>query len=189
MNNTALLGGFRNAAQDSAFAYRAALEAMSQPGQIRKVVGASAPAPLSAAAAVLVLTLCDQTTPLHLAGAHDCKDLRDWVTFHTGAPLVGAAEAAFALGTWAALLPVDRFAIGLADYPDRSATLIIEMPAITASGMVLRGPGIETSAQLSLPEIAAFTANRAHFPRGFDAFITAGDLIAGLPRSTIVEAL
>lgn len=189
MTPDALLGGFANAPVQSAHAFRACLDALARPGRLQSLTGATPPAPLSVAAGVLALTLCDRTTPVHLAGAHDCAALRDWITFHTSAPLVGAEEAVFAIGTWGALQPVDRFAIGQPDYPDRSATLIIEMPSLGATGPRLTGPGIKESAQLSLPEIAAFRANRALFPLGFDCFFTAGVQVAGLPRSTIVEAV
>ena len=37
------------------------------------------------------------------------------------------------------------------------------------------------------PEIAAFQANRRRFPLGFDTYLTCGDRLAGLPRSTKVE--
>jgi alpha-D-ribose 1-methylphosphonate 5-triphosphate synthase subunit PhnH len=144
---------------------------------------------MSPAAGALLLTLCDGTTPLHLAGAHDCAAVRDWVTFHCGAPLVAAEKASFALGNWDALQPVGRFAIGLPDYPDRAATLLVETDRLDPQGAQLCGPGIESQALLSLPEIAAFQANRALFPQGFDCFFTCGDRIAALPRSTIVEAL
>lgn len=188
MTHAALQGGFADAPIASAHAFRAALAALSQPGTLHQVVGAEPPAPMSVAAGVLLLTLVDATTPLHLAGAHDCQTLRDWITFHTGAPLVSADAAAFALGTWQALRPLDRFGVGLPDYPDRGCTLIVEMPVITASGARLTGPGIAREAHLSLPEVAAFAANHARFPLGFDAFLTAGATIAGLPRSTKVEA-
>jgi alpha-D-ribose 1-methylphosphonate 5-triphosphate synthase subunit PhnH len=92
------------------------------------------------------------------------------------------------LGTWDALQPLDRFPIGRPDYPDRSVTLIVEMPGLAATGAVLRGPGIKAAARLSLPEIAAFQDNRQRFPQGFDCFLTAGDRLAGLPRSTRVES-
>lgn len=187
MTPEALTGGFADAPIQSAQAFRAAMEALARPGRIETVRGAMPPAPLSVAAGVLVLTLCDPTTPVHLAGAHDCQSVRDWITFHTGAPFAAAPEASFAIGTWAALTPVSRFAIGLPDYPDRSATLIVEMAALTAQGPRLTGPGIQGAARLSLPETAAFAANRALFPLGFDAFLTAGDRLAGLPRSTRVE--
>lgn len=179
-------GGFTAPAPQSAHAFRAILDALARPGNIHTLQGAAPPAPLSPAAGAVLLTLCDATTPLHLAGAHDCPALREWITFHCAAPLVAAKDAMFALGTWAALCPVTRFAIGLPDYPDRAATLIVEMPDLAATGAQLRGPGIETSAQLNLPETAAFRANRAQFPLGFDCLFTAGSSIAGLPRSTIV---
>ncbi len=184
----ALTGGFADAPVQSARAFRAVLDALSQPGVIVMLAGAAPPAPLSAAAGVLVLTLVDGTTPLHLAGGHDTPALRDWITFHTGAPLVGPAEAVFVIGIWEALQPVSRFAIGRADYPDRAASLIVEMPRLEASGARLTGPGIATEAHLSLPEVAAFQANRALFPLGFDTYLTCGSRLAGLPRSTRVEA-
>lgn len=187
MTPDALLGGFSDAPVQSAHAFRAMLEALSRPGVIATLAGATPPAPLSVAAGVLLLTLCDRTTPVHLAGAHDCAALRDWITFHCGAPLVGAADAQFVIGTWDALQPVTRFAIGLPDYPDRAATLIVEMNALNAEGPRLTGPGIKDAARLNLPEAAAFKANRALFPLGFDCFFTAGDKVAGLPRSTMVE--
>lgn len=189
MSGGALLGGFSNAPVQAAHAFRAALETFSRPGRIHLLEGAAPPAPLSVAAGVLVLTLCDGTTPVHLAGAHDAPDVREWITFHTGAPLVSAADAAFAVGTWEALAPAERFAIGTPDYPDRAATLIIEMPALSDQGARLTGPGIAGYATLSLPETAAFRANRALFPLGFDCFLTAGNRLAGLPRSTRVEDL
>lgn len=180
-----LTGGFSNAPHQSAYAFRAALNALSRPGMIETLSGATPPAPLSVAAGVLILTLCDRTTPLHLAVGHDCAAVRDWVTFHTGAPLVAAQDASFALGYWQDLA-VDHYAIGTAEYPDRAATLIVEMPVLTATGARLTGPGIEVSARLSLP--SGFR-NRADFPLGLDCFFTCGDRIAALPRSTKIEVI
>ena len=187
MTPGALQGGFAAAPVQSAHAFRAALQALSCPGRICVVSGATPPAPLSVAAGVLILTLCDGTTPVHLAGAADCGVVRDWITFHTGAPIVAAAAASLAIGTWDALQPATRFAVGTPDFPDRSATLIVEMPHLSASGPSLSGPGIQQSAQLSLPETAAFQANHALFPMGFDCFFTAGPQLAALPRSTCVK--
>ena len=177
-------GGFEDPARHAAFAFRAALDAMARPGTITTLSGAVAPAPCSAAAAVLLITLCDPNTPLYLAPSHEDDALRDWITFQTGAPIVDAPKAMFALGIWEALAPLDRFATGTSEYPDRAATLIVEMPALAAQGAALTGPGIETAARLNLPETAAFQRNRAHFPLGLDFFFTSGDRVAGLPRST-----
>ena len=187
-HSDALAGGFTDAPVQSARAFREILEAMARPGTIRRVSGATSPAPLSVAASVALLVLTDPTTRLHLAGRADCPAVRDWVSFHTGAPFVRAEDADFALGTWEALHPVDRFRIGQPDYPDRSVTLIVECDRLVNHGPALTGPGIETATWLNLPETAAFRANRALFPLGFDTIFTAGDRMAGLPRSTRVEA-
>ncbi len=185
--NAILTGGFADPSTQSAHAFRALLEAMARPGRILAVEGARPPAPLSVAAGVALLTLTDATTPLHLAGAADCEALRGWIGFHTGAPLVAAEQVQFAIGTWDALHPLGRFCIGEPSYPDRSATLIVEMDRLEPEGARLTGPGIETEARLSLPETAAFRANRALFPLGFDCILTCGARLAALPRSTIVE--
>ncbi|MFM7446209.1 MAG: phosphonate C-P lyase system protein PhnH [Tabrizicola sp.] len=185
----ALEGGFTEAPVQSAHAFREILEAMARPGTIRRVQGARPPEPLSIAAGTALLVLTDPTTRLHLAGRADCAPVRDWVAFHIGAPLTTAEDADFAVGTWDALQPVSRFRIGQHDYPDRSATLIVECDRLVNHGPTLTGPGIETAIWLNLPETAAFRANRALFPLGFDALFTAGDRIAGLPRSTRVEAI
>ena len=187
MTPDALTGGFDTPALDSARAFRAILDALARPGTIHHLGTAAPPAPLSRAAGTLALTLLDGTTPVHLAPSHDTAALRDWLTFHTGAPLVAAAEASFAFGSWEALQPLDRFAIGTPEYPDRAATLVIDGVPLVPEGAVLSGPGIRDAARLSLPAAAPFIANRALFPLGFDCFLTDGDRIAGLPRSTIVR--
>lgn len=184
-----LSGGFSDAPREAARAFRQILEAMARPGSIRTVAGALPPAPLSVAAGVALLTLADGTTPLHLAGDADCGPVRDWVAFHIGAPLCPAADAAFAVGKWEALQPVGRFRTGLPDYPDRSATLVVELDRLTNHGPCLTGPGIETATWLSLPETAAFHANRTLFPLSFDCIFTCRDRLAGLPRSTRLEKL
>ena len=188
MTPDTLIGGFADPARDASRAFRSMLTALSQPGRIETLSGAQPPAPLSAAAGTLLLVLADATTGLYLAPSHDQKPVRDWIVFHTGARLVDPQRATLALGDWPCLLPLERFAHGLPDYPDRSATLIVEMPALHPHGARLTGPGVATTASLSVPDIAAFQANRALFPRGLDFFLTAGDQIAGLPRSTKVEA-
>lgn len=179
-------GGFADAPRDAANAFRAAMTVMARPGRIERLAGARPPAPLSVAAGTLVLALCDPETPLHLAGAHDTAEVRGWIAFHTGAPVVDRGGAAFALGTWEALAPLDPYRTGTADYPDRSATLIVEMPDLRPEGATLTGPGIRDTARLSLPETAAFPRNARAFPRGLDFFFTAGDRVAALPRTTRV---
>lgn len=186
MQADVLKGGFRDAPVDSSRAFRAAMQAMARPGTIQQIGGTTPPAPLSAAAGTLLLTLCDPETAVHLAGPYDCRAVRDWITFHCGAPLTGPETCAFAVGAWPDLQPLDRFPVGSAQYPDRSVTLIVELPALSATGAQLTGPGIRDEAHLSLPETRAFQQNGARFPLGWDAFFCAGDRIAAVPRSTKV---
>jgi alpha-D-ribose 1-methylphosphonate 5-triphosphate synthase subunit PhnH len=188
METQSLKGGFSDAPVPSAHAFRAALEAMARPGRIETVSGAVPPAPLSVAAGTLLLTLTDAETPVYLAPSHDLPELRDWITFHTGAPLTEPDEAAFAVGQWSALMPLTPYRKGVPEYPDRSATLIVEMPALESEGATLRGPGIKDTAALQLPEIRAFQDNATLFPLGLDFYFTAGDQLAALPRTTKVEA-
>lgn len=184
-----LEGGFSDGARDAAHAFRAAMNAMARPGTIHAITGAVPPAPLSVAAGTLMLTLCDPGTPVFLAGAHDTQAVRDWITFHTGAPFTGPQHCAFALGTWDALVPLAAYPSGTPDYPDRSSTLIVEMTALQSKGAVLTGPGIRGSISLALPEIAPFQANAAQFPLGLDFYFTSGTEVAALPRSTRVQAM
>ena len=189
MDAISLQGGFADAGPEAARAFRAVLNAMARPGRLETVAGARPPAPLSVAAGVALLTLVDATTPVHLAPSHDLRAVRDWITFHTGAPLVAAGQAVFALGDWAGLQPLEHFALGTSDYPDRSATLIVEADALEPATHRLRGPGIRDTASLRLPGDAALRLNAGRFPLGIDLILCCGDRLAGLPRTTRAEAV
>lgn len=187
MEATSLTGGFTDPARDGARAFRAAMEVMARPGTVATLDHAAPPAPLSVAAGTLLLVLCDPDTPVWLAGGCDTAVVRDWLAFHTGAPVVAGPDGcAFAVGRWSALEPLTAYPQGTAEYPDRSATLIVELDALAPGGVALEGPGIDGHAALPLPDPAAFRANAARFPLGVDAFFTCGTSVAALPRSTKV---
>ncbi len=184
MDAVALEGGFADAPRDAAFGFRALLNVTARPGRIETLTGAVPPAPLSIAAGTILLTLADADTPVHLAGDTDTKEVRQWLAFHTGAPVVGPVKSTFAVGTWEALLPLNAYPIGTPEYPDRSTTLIAESGTLVAEGSRLTGPGIKDTAALSLPDAEAMARNAALFPLGLDFFLTCGDQVAALPRST-----
>lgn len=187
MEAVELTGGFSDPAPESARAFRQIMNVMAKPGTIETIAGAEPPAPLSKAAGAILLTLCDPETGIYLAGDLDTPAVRNWINFHIGAPLVGAETCDFAVGSWAALAPLAQYKIGTSEYPDRSASLIVENDILENQGAVLKGPGIKEQAALSLPEIAAFQANHTHFPLGLDFYFTCGDGIAALPRTTEVR--
>ncbi len=182
-------GGFADVSRDSARAFRAAMNAMAHPGRVFELTGAKPSAPLSAAAAGLLLVVADAGTPVFLAGAFDTDTIRGWITFHTGAPLTDTpGSASFALGTWEALTPLSQWAMGSSEYPDRSATLIVEFDG-NGEAARLRGPGIRTHQDCTLPAITPFQANAAQFPLGLDFYFCQGSSLRALPRSTKVEAI
>jgi alpha-D-ribose 1-methylphosphonate 5-triphosphate synthase subunit PhnH len=174
---------------------------MARPGTVAPVGPlAKPPAPLSATAAAVALTLCDHDTPLWLDSLLAASAaVYSWLGFHTGAPLVDRpGDAAFALAASpAGLPPLHHFAQGTHEYPDRSATLILQVDALssdvgTATCLRLRGPGIATTAALAvapLPPrfVERWRENRARFPRGVDLILAAPGALACLPRSVRIE--
>ncbi len=185
MQTVAIEGGFSDGPVEASKAFRQIMDALARPGMICELDGAQAPAPMSGAASTVVLTLCDHETPIYLGDGYDTADIRQWIAFHTGSPIVAPEKAAFAVGVWGSL-PLTQFPLGTPAYPDRSTTVIVEQSALVAQGATLRGPGIRTKAALSLPEVAAFQDNARLFPLGLDFFFTHGSQIAGLPRTTKV---
>ena len=186
MQAQTLSGGFADPAIASAAAFRQVMEAMARPGTIHRVTGAAPPAPLSPATGAVLLTLCDPDTPVHLAGPLSCDAVRKWVAFHTGAPIVRPSHGMFAVGAWDDLMPLSAYQIGTPQYPDRSATLIVQAERLEQTGAALSGPGIKETHSLSLPEIETFQHNAGLFPLGLDFIFTCCDRVAALPRTTIV---
>jgi alpha-D-ribose 1-methylphosphonate 5-triphosphate synthase subunit PhnH len=180
----AMGGGFADRPVEAAHAFRAALGAMARPGSVHRALGAQPPAPLSPAAGALAVTLADGDTPLWLAPSLDGEAVRAWLTFHTGAPFRRPEQARFAFGRWDEL-PLDDLPVGTPEYPDRSATLVVEVDEIGQAHR-LTGPGIESEAWLTVPGPDFCRANRARFPLGLDVFIACGDRLAALPRTVRV---
>ena len=191
-------GGFGNPPLASQSVFRAIMDAMAQPGSIRPCASlARPPAPLSATAGAVALTLCDHDTPLWLDPALEASaGVRGWLGFHCGSPLVRVpAEAHFALvANPAELIALENFSQGTQEYPDRSTTLILQVASLSEGrALLLEGPGIETSASLApapLPRhfCEQWRQNNARFPRGVDLILAAPEGIACLPRTTRIRA-
>lgn len=187
-------GGFENPPKAAQALFRALMDAMARPGAVQAVAAlAKPPSPLTATAAAVALTLCDNDTPLWLDPRLDAStDVRGWLGFHCGAPLTTIpAEAHFALvANPGELIALENFAQGSQEYPDRSTTLILQVDRLAGGPVLhLEGPGIRTDAALApapLPRhfIAQWKQNRARFPRGVDLILVAPGAIACLPRTT-----
>jgi alpha-D-ribose 1-methylphosphonate 5-triphosphate synthase subunit PhnH len=185
--------GFSNAVAESQAVFRVAMNAMARPGcPLPLPLGLAPPPPLAPTAAALLLALADFETPVWLdPPLADAMGVAEFVRFHTGARLAGSvADAVFAVIADAAHLPpLASFPQGTPEYPDRSATLILQVDALRPSGWRLEGPGISGHTLFSADPVppdfvGQIRANRSRFPCGVDIFFAACDAIAALPRST-----
>jgi alpha-D-ribose 1-methylphosphonate 5-triphosphate synthase subunit PhnH len=179
-----------NPVYESQATFRAAMEATARPGEIKTLRGVTAPAPLAPATAALVQSLADYETPVWLDSQFDAPAVKDWIRFHTSAPVVDDKRAAtFALIADPCRMPdFTEFALGSEEYPDRSTTLIVQVRRFGGAAIQIAGPGIKgrrAFAAEPLPDnfAARLSANRELFPRGVDLVLVAGDEILALPRS------
>lgn len=188
--------GFRDPSSASAVCFRAVLEAMSRPGRIVGLRGlAEAPLPLAPVAAAVALTLFDNDTPVWLSGSLATPAVTDYLRFHTGCPITAdPGHTAFALAGACDEVPdLPVFGAGTDLYPDRSATVIVQVERLKAeTGVTLRGPGIEEQHLLAVaPSVEAFwrqlAANSDRFPLGIDVVFCAPAAVAAVPRSTRIS--
>ncbi len=177
--------------------FRALLDALARPGQITALdpMGGTVPSPLLAASAAVARCLFDHTTAIWLDPACDTEPVRAFLRLHTGARLTddaGVAEFAVCpVDGLAARIPT--FKAGTADYPDRSATVIVQVAELQDhGGPRLTGPGIDGAARFSFAGAddalwQALRVNHRRFPLGIDCVFCTQDKVACLPRSTRIE--
>ena len=197
-DNRGLDGGFTDPVFDSQAIFAGVMQALSRPGTIVDLgERVRAPHVLAPAAASILAALADYDTPVWLdEGLRHDGEAGRWVSFQTGAILVAdPGKARFALCSAHAALPnPSNFALGTADYPDRSTTLIVMLEALEGGpALQLSGPGIETTATiaprtLSPVFFADWAINNALFPRGIDVLLVCGSEALGLPRTTRIRS-
>lgn len=191
-------GAFAEPPIESAMSFRAILAAMSRPGaKIDFATGVRPSSPLSSETAAVLLTLVDADTPLWLAPDLATNEICDWLRFHTGARYVTQpAQATFAVvSATSPLAGLPALPIGTAEYPDRAATLILQLSQIGHEAThELTGPGIESvfrfdATGLPAEVLALIDRNRTLYPLGIDVIVTAPGAVVGIPRSTAVRTL
>lgn len=189
--------GFVDPVFDSQRVFRGVLDAMAGPGRVITIEAApSAPSPIHPATVAVALVLLDFETPLWLDAAAGTAEVVAHLRFHCGCPIVDdPARARFAIVADPGAMPeIGAFNAGSDEYPDRSATLIVQTGTLRAGrGLRLSGPGIATEARLEAGRLPArfweaLRGNHARFPRGVDVLLTAGASLAALPRTTWMEA-
>ncbi len=193
MQTTTLEGGFDEPVLGAQTAFRAIMDALANPGQAQDLPPLAIANGLPPELAAVALTLCDHDTGLWLDPSLAANAaVTAWLTFQTAAPFTtDTASAQFALAASAdALPPLDSFALGTDEYPDRSTTIALAVPSLAGGpSLTLRGPGIKDTiaiAPAGLPHdfVVQWTANRALFPRGVDLLLVAAGQVIGLPRTT-----
>lgn len=191
-----LLRGFENAAFESNAVFRTILDAMAHPGRIYDLpLDLPAPAGLNKSATAFLLAMADMDTTIWLSPDCASNAANAHLKFHCGSPIsTDASTADFAVARLDGDLAfINALPIGNAEYPDQSATLILMVEDISDNAdLILRGPGIKDSQNLSVPGLpAAFHAWRSEnhhlFPCGVDVVFAADRKIAALPRTTRIE--
>lgn len=192
-----LPAGFADKVLSAQSTFRSVMDAMARPGSVQRVrAAAGTPPPLMRGTAAIALTLFDHDTPIWLDRTISAtSDVGKWLKFHTGAPLIADSSASgFAVVAGAAdLPPLDRFALGSSEYPDRSTTLILQVDSLSSGpAYELTGPGIDGAAVLqatiSTNLFEQLAVNAALFPRGLDVVLVHDDAIVAIPRTTRLAA-
>jgi alpha-D-ribose 1-methylphosphonate 5-triphosphate synthase subunit PhnH len=192
-----LPAGFADKVLSAQSTFRAVMDAMARPGSVQRIrVAAGTPAPMMQGTAAIALTLFDHDTPVWLDGAMSAtSDVAKWLKFHTSAPVIADSSASsFAvIGDAQNLPPLDRFALGSNEYPDRSTTLILQIDSLTSGpAFELTGPGIDGAAvlQATIPAnlLDQLEINATLFPRGIDVVLVHDDAVVAIPRTTRLAA-
>jgi alpha-D-ribose 1-methylphosphonate 5-triphosphate synthase subunit PhnH len=189
-----LPAGFADKVLSAQSIFRFVMEAMARPGSVQRIVATTgAPRPMMHGTAAIALTLFDHDTPIWLdPSMSETSDVTKWLKFHTGAPVVADSSVChFALiGEARTLPPLESFAFGSNEYPDRSTTLILQVDSLTqGERFELRGPGIDGTAvlQATIEPVDLFerlAVNATLFPRGVDVVLVHDDAIVAIPRTT-----
>jgi alpha-D-ribose 1-methylphosphonate 5-triphosphate synthase subunit PhnH len=192
-----LPAGFAEKVLSAQSTFRAVMDAMARPGSVQRIrAAAGTPAPMMQGTAAIALTLFDHDTPVWLDGAMSAtSDVAKWLKFHTSAPVIAdcAASSFAVIGAAQNLPPLDRFAFGSNEYPDRSTTLILQIDSLTSGpALELTGPGIDGAAvlQATIPAnlLDQLEINATLFPRGIDVVLVHDDAIVAIPRTARLAA-
>lgn len=202
-----MTAGFADPVHDAQRVFRVILAAMSRPGTIGRVAADAVDAidppssdddvPLGAATTAILLTLLDADTSVAPVGTLAGDAVRAYCRFHTGVRSLAAIDGAAFVVARAADVDAAlraRLYLGSDETPQDGATMIIEVDGFGAdaartTSMTLRGPGIETTAALSVaggdPAFWTWRAGlQSALPRGIDLIFTCDDALVAIPRST-----
>jgi alpha-D-ribose 1-methylphosphonate 5-triphosphate synthase subunit PhnH len=191
-----ITAGFAHESFGSQEVFRVSLDALSHPGRTFDVpINAELPNVGYGASAVVLLGILDSDTRVWLSPHLARGAVAFWLKFHTGCKLVKDPEEAdflwvsYRLGD--SLPSLDCLRLGSDQYPDQSATCILEINSfeLNTQGLMLSGPGIDGNQQVRMDGLphdfdVQWESNHSIFPRGVDMLLTTQTQVMGLPRTT-----
>jgi alpha-D-ribose 1-methylphosphonate 5-triphosphate synthase subunit PhnH len=190
-NAGSLLPSFRDPVHDAQDTFRRVMGAFSCPATVHDFPSiVTGPEGLNPVTSAVLLALADSDTPIWIDPlVGDAEPIANYLGFYTGARFASEPDAAvFVVVNGSQDPDLSKFPTGTLEYPDRSATIIVQVDQIMAAGMRFEGPGLKCPVMLSaFPLWTSFEDdwkwNRGLFPRGLDVVLTAPSQLAALPRS------
>ncbi|WP_199731038.1 MULTISPECIES: phosphonate C-P lyase system protein PhnH [Aquitalea] len=184
---------FDNMVQDCQQVFRCALSALAEPLLPRTLPCLPPALPgLKPSTSALLYTLIDQDVTLWAPTLPEATlaSLR----FHCALRLADTPEQAdfILLPAGSALPPLSSLRAGSPEYPDRSATVLLEVDDFAPQQVEASGPGFASPRRFGatgLPPAfwTQWQANHARFPLGVDVLLLSATQLAGLPHSTVVQ--
>ena len=186
--------GFADPVHGAQLGFRAALDALANPGIVHSVGVELPDVGIPIGALAVLLSLVDGDTPLWTS-ASVTESARTYLRFHAGARFSTSHSAcAFAyVATLSELPQVSSFSPGSAMSPEESTTIIVAVDGFVGGATAsLDGPGCREPREISP---AGFTLslweqlaqNHDRFPMGVDVLLVSGRRIVGVPRSTRIS--
>lgn len=195
------LPGFQDLIHDSQTTFRTLLDALSRPGEVKKIKVKLTSIPgtnisLNVACAAACLTLFDLETQVWLQPGLD-EEIKNWLLFHTGCRFTeDTKQADFAVIWEIDNMPLlSQFKQGTSVYPEDSTTLLIMVGAKEFSPpsgpyLILSGAGIDGQITIDLNFPDSFwqqwQQNHDSYPLGVDIYFFFYHGVIGLPRTSYV---
>lgn len=183
---------------DTQTAFRSIMQALARPGQLQKLDAMkklNPPKPLNAATACIGLTLMSQDSLFHVE-EQQFPQGKEYFSVNTSARFCEISEAAFLyIQGQDSTATIAKAHTGLLEYPETSATVIIDVMAMSEEPMAdalalnMQGPGVLDEKTVFIkginPEILGMIqAKNGEYPLGIDVFMTdKKNQVLGIPRT------
>ncbi|MCE2596640.1 phosphonate C-P lyase system protein PhnH [Motilimonas cestriensis] len=194
--------GFSQPVEHSQSCFRQVLKALSEPGHIVTLDKHLGFAPLCASATQILMSLCDQHTPLYLSprleeidGDATINQAQRNLTFHCNTKPSALVNADFAVVSHSEGVNMARLKCGTDTSPESGTTLLVQSNGFDCGPeFKLTGPGIEHSRTVQLGNLSQslveYLVNSCHtYPLGIDILLCHQQQLLAISRTTKVELI